>query len=95
MNIGLLRKRFAFNIFTMDGVRTAKDNYLNNFTYSGPDISVSEAKEVLSQFSYNTGSVDLNMDVKCGVARVCLNNPRIKNAINGNMNCLFVVKKNK
>jgi len=59
---------------------------LHKFTYNGPKISIDEAKEVISKFSINNeGSVDLYIDVDDGIARVCLNNPRIKNGINGKM----------
>lgn len=63
----------------MDCVSTTEEKYL----YTGPEISANEAKVVLSKFSGNTGSVDLNMNVGLGLASVCLNNPKLKNAING------------
>jgi len=64
--------------------RTPKEEYLRSFTYSGPEISVIDAKGVLSEYSDpdGAGSVDLEKDAS-GIAKICLNNPGIRNAMNG------------
>jgi len=66
----------------MEDGRTAKEKYLHEFTYSGPEISVTDAKEILSNYSDGTGSVELETGAN-GIAKICLNNPSIKNAITG------------
>lgn len=66
----------------MEGNSMSKKTYLNDFTYTGHEMSVSEAKEIISKFANDNGSVDLYEDVD-GVAQICLNNPQFKNAING------------
>lgn len=62
--------------------RTPKKQYLHDFTYAGPEISVEEAKEVMSKYIDNRSSVDLEKDDN-GIAKICLNNPQIRNAISG------------
>lgn len=77
-----LLKSFAPKVFTMDSC--VSTNIEEQYLYTGPEILANEAKIALSEFSGNTaGSVDLDMDVGFGVASVRLNNPKIKNAING------------
>lgn len=68
----------------MENGQTPQKKYLHDFTYNGPILSVSEAKENLYPYSDGNGSVDLKKDVN-GVAKICLNNPRFKNAINVKM----------
>lgn len=66
----------------MEDRNFSRENYLHSFTYAGKELSVNEAKELISQFVEDSGSVDLEKDVN-GIAKICLNNPRYKNAING------------
>ncbi|VVC30838.1 Crotonase superfamily,ClpP/crotonase-like domain [Cinara cedri] len=68
----------------MDGNRSPKEKYLRDFTYQGPEMSVAEARDIMSQFSYDNSTVDLE-EGENGIAKVCLNNPRARNAINGKM----------
>jgi len=63
--------------------RTPKEIALHDFTYGGPELTVIEAKDVLSKYSDGSGSVNLEKDVNNGLAKICLNNPRLKNAITG------------
>lgn len=65
----------------MEVNRTNKEKYLHDFTYDGMEMSVNEAKEVLSEFVDDSGSVDLDENNNV-IAKICLNNPRFKNAIN-------------
>lgn len=62
--------------------RTPKEKYLHDFTYTGPEISVKEAKEVMSKYVDDSGSVNLEKDEN-GIAKICLNNPQTRNAISG------------
>lgn len=86
------RHRSTSNKKKMEDGLSPKDNYLRNFTYQGPEISVAEAKDIMSQFLYDTSSVDLETGEN-GIVKVRLNNPRARNAINGIStiinNCLF------
>lgn len=66
----------------MKNGQTIKEKNLHDFIYNGQKLSVSEAKDVLFQFLEGNGSVDLEKDVN-GIAKICLNNPQFKNAING------------
>lgn len=66
----------------MEDGNSPRENYFQKFTYAGKELSVNEAKEVISQFVEDSGSVDLEKDVN-GIAKICLNNPRSKNALNG------------
>jgi len=69
----------------MGNDRTPKEMYLHTSTYSGPQISVTDAKEIMSKFSADsTGSVDLETPTD-GIAKICVNNPRTRNAINVKM----------
>lgn len=67
-----------------------RENYLQNFTYAGKELSVNEAKEVISQFMEDSGSVDLEKNVN-GIAKICLNNPRSRNAMNGRVYIFYIL----
>ncbi|XP_050530334.1 ethylmalonyl-CoA decarboxylase-like isoform X2 [Daktulosphaira vitifoliae] len=51
--------------------------------YSGPELTIKEAKCIMSKF--DGGSVDLEKDEINCIAKIQLNNPRVKNAISGKM----------
>lgn len=68
----------------MENGLTPKEIYLQNFTYAGPELSIGQAKEIVSRYPVDSGSVDLEKDAN-GFARICLNNPRYKNAVNGKL----------
>ncbi|KAL5237905.1 hypothetical protein ACI65C_005315 [Semiaphis heraclei] len=68
----------------MENGTTPNEKYLHDFTYHGKELSASEAKEVLSPYFDGSGSVDLEKDDN-GIAKICLNNPRLKNAISVKM----------
>lgn len=78
-----LRTIIVSKILIMEVFPSKKEQYVCKSTYTGVEISVSEAKDVISKFSDDNGLVNLDLDVDCGIARVCLNNPRTKNALNG------------
>ncbi|XP_060847194.1 ethylmalonyl-CoA decarboxylase-like isoform X3 [Rhopalosiphum padi] len=71
----------APKLMQMENGQSPKEKYLHDFTYHGQELSVTEAKNVLFQHLDNNGSVDLEKDAN-GIAKIRLNNPRIKNAIN-------------
>ncbi|XP_022174078.1 ethylmalonyl-CoA decarboxylase-like [Myzus persicae] len=68
----------------MENGRSPNEKYLHDFTYHGKEFSFSEAKEVLSPYFDGSGSVDLEKDDN-GIAKICINNPRLKNAISVKM----------
>jgi len=78
-----LRLKRASKLMQMENELTPNEKYLHDFTYHGKECSVSEAKEILSPHMDGSGSVDLEKDDN-GIAKICLNNPLIKNGINGN-----------
>jgi len=78
-----LRLNRASKRMQMENGLTPNEKYLHDFTYHGKEFSFSEAKEVLSSFYDGSGSVDLEKDDN-GIAKICLSNPRLKNAISGN-----------
>lgn len=78
-----LRLKRASKLMQMENGTTPNEKYLHDFTYHGKELSASEAKEVLSPYFDGSGSVDLEKDDN-GIAKICLNNPRLKNAISGN-----------
>jgi ethylmalonyl-CoA/methylmalonyl-CoA decarboxylase len=81
----LMRLSGGPNLTRVENGRTPKEKYLHDFTYHGQELSVTEAKNVLFQHLDNNGSVDLEKDAN-GIAKIRLNNPRVKNAVNGNNN---------
>lgn len=72
----------TLNVLKINSQVVKKQN-VHSFTYNGPEISVSESKEVMLKYLDKTGSVDLDMDVNKCIAKVCISHPRVKNAING------------
>lgn len=63
--------------------RVVKKRSIHCNTYAGSEISVDEAKKIVLKYADKTGSVDLEFDAEKCIAKICLNNPRLKNAING------------
>ncbi|XP_060847193.1 ethylmalonyl-CoA decarboxylase-like isoform X2 [Rhopalosiphum padi] len=85
INVGVsFRLSSAPKLMQMENGQSPKEKYLHDFTYHGQELSVTEAKNVLFQHLDNNGSVDLEKDAN-GIAKIRLNNPRIKNAINVKM----------
>ncbi|XP_026819699.1 ethylmalonyl-CoA decarboxylase-like [Rhopalosiphum maidis] len=80
----LMRLSGGPNLTWVENGRTPKEKYLHDFTYHGQELSVTEAKNVLFQHLDNNGSVDLEKDAN-GMAKIRLNNPRFKNAVNVKM----------
>ncbi|XP_025203231.1 ethylmalonyl-CoA decarboxylase-like [Melanaphis sacchari] len=68
----------------MKNGRTLNEKYLHDYTYHGQELSVTEAKDVLNQYLDNHGSMNLEKGVN-GIAKICLSNPRLRNAINVKM----------
>lgn len=86
LNTGVPRRVIRTNrtsqLLQMEGNRTPKEKYLHNFTYSGQELTVNEARKIISKYHDDDGSVDLDEGIN-GIAKVCLNNPLTKNAFNG------------
>jgi len=81
----LIRLSRASKLMQIENGRTPKAKYRHDFTYHGKELSFTEAKNIIIQYLESSGSVDLEMDAN-GIAKIRLNNPRCKNAINGNNN---------
>lgn len=76
-----MRVKCVPELMKKDGVRALNTN--NRHIYNGKEITFDESKKILKKYLTDKGCVDLEKDAVSGIAKIRLNYPQTKNAING------------